>query len=142
MISAFSSSKATTPSLKNSSLNSDSSVRTSSFCAASSSSSHDARYSGSSALRASGAARFRRRFSASSLITSSNGATTGSASFTSMRFIGLEDGGEVPLLQGKHVGLGLFAQAAPHDRAALLVHLEHLLPRGLLVEAEHLFENH
>src|SRR5688572_21128303 len=74
-------------------------------------------------------------------MTSSSGATTGRASFTSMRFIGLEDGVQMPLLQGEHVGLRLFTQSAPHDGAALLVHLEHLATGGLLVESEHFLED-
>src|SRR5205823_2901690 len=140
--SALSSSKATMPSLKKLSSKSASSVWTSSFCALSSSPAQASWKSGSRSLSASGAARCLRRLSASSRMTSSKGATTGSASLTSMRFIGLEDRSQVPLLQRENIGLRLLPQSAPDDRAALLMHLQHLLAGGLLVEAEDFFEDH
>src|SRR5688572_10108451 len=75
-------------------------------------------------------------------MTSSSGATTGNASLTSMRFIRLQDGGQMPLLQRKNIRLGFFAESTPDNGAPLLMHFEHLLPGGLLVETENFFEHH
>src|SRR5688500_14371677 len=75
-------------------------------------------------------------------MTPRSAATTGNASFTSMRFIRFKNGREVPLLQGEDIRLRLLPQAAPDDRASLLMHLQHLLPGRLLIEAEDLFEHH
>ena len=58
-------------------------------------------------------------------------------SLTSIRLIGHENGREMPLVQGKNVGLGLFAHADPHHRPALLVHLQHVAARRGFVETEH-----
>src|ERR1017187_5681187 len=111
--SALVSSNATTPSAKNSPSKSDRRARRSSFWP-----------------------------SSSSPMTSKRGATTGRLSFTSTRFIGLEDRREMPLLQGEHVGLGRLADAGPDDRAPLLVDLEHVLAGLGLVKAQHLLEHH
>src|ERR1019366_6046456 len=47
----------------------------------------------------------------------------------------------MPLLQREGVGLGLFPHPTPHDRTALLVHLEHVAPCRGFVEAKYLFKH-
>src|ERR1017187_1897208 len=140
--SALVSSNATTPSAKNSPSKSDRRARRSSFWPSSSSPIQAPRNSWSRSWRAWGAARTFSSSNDSSRMTSKRGATTGRLSFTSTRFIGLEDRREMPLLQGEHVGLGRLADAGPDDRAPLLVDLEHVLAGLGLVKAQHLLEHH
>src|SRR5271157_361553 len=140
--SALFSSNATTPSAKKSPSKRARRALRSSFCPSRSSPIHAPRNSWSRSWSAWGAARIFSSSNDSSRMTSKRGATTGRLSFTSTRFIGLEHRGQVPLLQAEHVGLGRLPHAGPHDRAALLVDLEHVLARLGLVEAEHLPEHH
>src|ERR1700685_3032394 len=141
--SALVSSNATTPSVKKSPSKRARSARRSPFCPSRSSPIQAPRNSWSRSWRAWGAAR---RFSSSnesSRITSRSGATTGRLSFTSTRFfIGLEDRGQVPLLEGEDMGLGRLPDADPDDRPPLLVDLEHVLAGPCLVEAQDLLVHH
>src|SRR5690606_25524221 len=103
---------------------------------------HTAASSASVSLNASGTARCSRSSSATDLIRSSSGATAGMLSRTSTFFIGLESGGQMPLLKRKHMRLRALALANPHHGASLLVGFEHVFRRGLLVEAEQLAQHH
>ena len=58
------------------------------------------------------------------------------------RVIRFDDRCEMPLMQRERVRLGLFAQAGPNNRATLLVHFHHVLPRSLLIKAKDLAKNH